>query len=83
MTEKIIPVMTLSTIDIENALPRAPVCLPEHLEPHKSELAFEDRQLPKINRELKSENLKDCQRALNSLTDLVHSPEKIAETLQG
>ena len=33
--------MVGSTAAIENALPRAPDCLPPHLDPTKSELAFE------------------------------------------
>ena len=51
------------------------VHLPPHLDPTKSELAFEERMLPKLNRECKSENKLDTQRALKSLTDIVHSPE--------
>jgi len=72
----------LTTKEINEALPRAPVHLPPHLDPTKSELAFEERMLPKLNRECKSENKLDTQRALKSLTDIVHSPEKIAETIQ-
>ena len=53
------------------------VHLPPHLDPTKSELAFEERMLPKLNRECKSENKLDTQRALKSLTDIVHSPEVI------
>ena len=52
------------------------------MDPTKSELAFEERMLPKLNRECKSANKLDTQRALKSLTDIVHSPEKIAETIQ-
>merc|ERR1712183_62781 len=74
--------MTLTTDEVNKALPRAPVHLPPHLDPRKSELAFEERMLPKLNRECKSNNKLDTQRALKSLTDIVHSPEKIAETLQ-
>lgn len=74
--------MTLTTDEVNKALPRAPVCLPPHLDPTKSELAFEERMLPKLNRECQSADTNDCQRALNSLTNIVHSPEKIAEAIQ-
>lgn len=72
----------MTTEETNDALPRVPETLPPHLDPTKSELAFENRMLPKLNRECKSSNKLDTQRALKSLTDIVHSPEKIAETLQ-
>jgi len=57
-------------------LPRVSNALPPHLDPTRSELAFEDGMLPKLNREMKSESLEDRQRALNSLKDIVHNQEK-------
>merc|ERR1712128_407629 len=38
--------------------------------------------LPKMNQECQSDNILARQRALHSLTDIVHAPEKIAETIQ-
>lgn len=74
--------MGQTTEEIGSALPRTPVSLPPHLDPRMSERAFEERMLPKMNQECKSNNINDTQRALNSLTEIVHSPEKIAETIQ-
>jgi len=74
--------MGQTTEQIGAALPRAPVTLPPHLDPRQSERAFEERMLPKMNQECKSDSILDRQRALHSLTDIVHAPEKIAETIQ-
>jgi len=71
-----------TTDQIGAALPRAPVTLPPHLDPRQSERAFEERMLPKMNQECQSDNILARQRALHSLTDIVHAPEKIAETIQ-
>ncbi|KAK2568148.1 Radial spoke head 14-like protein [Acropora cervicornis] len=58
------------------------VKLPPNIDPTKSRLAYGDRELPKLNRELNSSELLTRQRALMSLCDVMHNPEKISEALR-
>ncbi|KAJ7375789.1 Radial spoke head 14 [Desmophyllum pertusum] len=57
------------------------VKLPPNIDPTKSRLAYGDRALPKLNRELNSPDLLTRQRALMSLCDVMHNPEHISEGL--
>ncbi|XP_052798462.1 radial spoke head 14 homolog [Mya arenaria] len=54
---------------------------PPHIDPSKTPLAYGDRALPRLNRELKDANLLTRQRAVMSLCDHLHDPEHIAEAL--
>lgn len=58
------------------------VKLPPNIDPTKSRLAYGDRELPKLNRELNSSELLTRQRALMSLCDVMHNPEKISDALR-
>ncbi|XP_051888123.1 radial spoke head 14 homolog [Pristis pectinata] len=49
--------------------------LPPHIDPTKAPVAFGNRALPKLNRELADGELLTRQRALMALCDLVHDPE--------
>ncbi|XP_007906917.1 radial spoke head 14 homolog [Callorhinchus milii] len=49
--------------------------LPPHIDPTKAPIAFGDRALPKLNRELADPELLTRQRALMALCDLLHDPE--------
>uniref|UniRef100_UPI00398EA984 radial spoke head 14 homolog n=1 Tax=Pristiophorus japonicus TaxID=55135 RepID=UPI00398EA984 len=49
--------------------------LPPHIDPTKAPVAFGDRALPRLNRELQDPELITRQRALMALCDLVHDPE--------
>ncbi|XP_064603324.1 LOW QUALITY PROTEIN: radial spoke head 14 homolog [Liolophura sinensis] len=55
---------------------------PPHIDPTKTPLAYGDRALPRLNRELQDENLLTRQRAVLSLCDYLHDPEHIAEALR-
>jgi len=68
--------------DSPNFLPRLGNPLPPHLDPTRSELAFEERMFPKLDKEMKSDSVNDRQRALKSLTDLSHSQEKAYQMFQ-
>ncbi|KAK3737221.1 hypothetical protein QZH41_001821 [Actinostola sp. cb2023] len=52
------------------------------IDPTKARLAYGDRALPKLNRELNSPDLKTRQKALMSLCDVMHNPECICEGLR-
>jgi len=65
-----------------NFLPRVGNPLPPHLDPTRSELAFEERMFPKLDKEMKSDSINDRQRALKSLTDLSHNQEKAYQLMQ-
>lgn len=67
--------------DNSNFLPRV-ATLPPHLDPTRSELAFEERMFPKLDKEMKSESVNDRQRALKSLTDLAHNQQKAYQLFQ-
>ncbi|XP_072044852.1 radial spoke head 14 homolog [Amphiura filiformis] len=56
--------------------------LPPNIDPTKAPLAYGDRALPKLNRELQDEELITRQRALMTLCDYLHDPEHIAEALR-
>lgn len=56
--------------------------LPPNIDPTKAPLAYGDRALPKLNRELQDEVLITRQRALMTLCDYLHDPEHIAESLR-
>ncbi|XP_078082967.1 radial spoke head 14 homolog [Mustelus asterias] len=49
--------------------------MPPHIDPTKAPIAFGDRALPKLNRELADPKLLTRQRALMALCDLLHDPE--------
>ena len=68
-------------VDNTHFLPRVGK-LPAHLDPTRSELAFEERMFPKLDKEMKSESVQDRQRALKSLTDLAHNQEKAYQLFQ-
>lgn len=55
--------------------------LPPNIDPTKAPLAFGTRALPKLNRELNDSSLITRQRALMTLCDQVHNPEKINEAI--
>lgn len=55
---------------------------PPHIDPSKTPLAYGDRALPRLNRELKDTNLLVRQRALMALCEHLHDPEHIAEALR-
>ncbi|XP_070532781.1 radial spoke head 14 homolog [Ptychodera flava] len=56
--------------------------LPPDIDVTKAPLAYGDRALPRLNRELKDEDLITRQRALRTLCDYLHDPEHIAEALR-
>ncbi|CAK8697009.1 radial spoke head 14 homolog [Clavelina lepadiformis] len=64
------------------ATTRISYSLPPNIDATKAPLAFGSRALPKLNRELCDENLVTRQRALMSLCDLVHDPEKVYEAIR-
>lgn len=55
---------------------------PPHIDKTKTPLAYGDRALPRLNRELNDENLLTRQRAVMSLCEHLHDPEHIAEALR-
>lgn len=55
--------------------------LPPNIDVTKAPLAYGDRALPKLNRELKDKELITRQRALMTLCDYLHDPEHIADAL--
>ncbi|XP_071795758.1 radial spoke head 14 homolog [Asterias amurensis] len=56
--------------------------VPPNIDPTKAPLAYGDRALPKLNRELNDKELITRQRALMTLCDYLHDPEHIAEALR-
>ncbi|PIK34347.1 hypothetical protein BSL78_28834 [Apostichopus japonicus] len=56
--------------------------LPPNIDPTKAPLAYGDRAIPKLNRELQDEELITRQRALMTLCDHLHDPEHIVEALR-
>ncbi|XP_033102303.1 radial spoke head 14 homolog [Anneissia japonica] len=56
--------------------------LPPNIDQTKAPLAYGDRALPKLNRELKDPELITRQRALMTLCDYLHDPEHIVEALR-
>ncbi|XP_003386190.1 PREDICTED: radial spoke head 14 homolog [Amphimedon queenslandica] len=60
---------------------RVPDNLPAY-NPNKSTLAFGDRALPKIRRELSSGDVEVIQQALLLLNDLLHKPENITSAVR-
>ena len=62
--------MTRGEITSISMLPEKSAPLPSHLNPVNAELAFEESMLPKLVRELKSENILHRQRALNSVKSI-------------
>ncbi|XP_005097264.1 radial spoke head 14 homolog [Aplysia californica] len=55
---------------------------PPNIDPTRTPLAYGDRAIPRLNRELNDENLIVRQRAVMSLCDHLHDPEHIAEALR-
>ncbi|XP_031555319.1 radial spoke head 14 homolog [Actinia tenebrosa] len=58
------------------------VKLPPDIDPTKAMLAYGDRALPKLNRELNSADLLTRQKALMALCDVMHNSEYITEGLR-
>ncbi|RDD44693.1 Radial spoke head 14-like protein [Trichoplax sp. H2] len=56
--------------------------LPPNIDPTKAPLAYGDRALPKLNRELNSATLITRQRALMALCDVMHNAEHICSALR-
>ncbi|XP_069726959.1 radial spoke head 14 homolog [Phaenicophaeus curvirostris] len=56
--------------------------LPPDIDPTKAPLACGWRALPKLNEELQSAELLTQQRALMTLCDLVHDPEKVYQAIE-
>ncbi|XP_013387310.1 radial spoke head 14 homolog [Lingula anatina] len=56
--------------------------MPPHIDVTRAPLAYGDRALPRLNRELIDLNLLTRQRAVRSLCDYLHDPEHIAEALR-
>ena len=63
------------------ATARITFSLPPNIDVTKAPLAFGKRAIPKLNEELQDKNLITRQRALMTLCDLVHDPEKIYEAI--
>jgi len=55
---------------------------PPHIDVTRAPLAFGDRAVPRLNRELNDANLVTRQRAVRSLSDHLHDPEHIATALR-
>lgn len=55
---------------------------PPHIDPTKAPIAYGDRALPRMNRELQDSNLLLRQRAVMSLCDYIHDPEHIASAIR-
>ncbi|BFZ04131.1 hypothetical protein BsWGS_07170 [Bradybaena similaris] len=55
---------------------------PPNVDPTKAPLAYGDRALPRLNRELKDTNKIVRQRAVMALSDHIHDPEHIATALR-
>lgn len=55
---------------------------PPLIDPTRTPLAYGDRALPRLNRELKSGDLITCQRAVMSLCDYLHDPEHMADAIR-
>lgn len=55
---------------------------PPLIDPTRTPLAYGDRALPKLNRQLKDANLLTRQRAVMSLCDFLHDPEHIADAIR-
>ncbi|CAL1527660.1 unnamed protein product [Lymnaea stagnalis] len=55
---------------------------PPNIDPTKTPLAYGDRAIPRLNRELNDDNLLKRQRAVMSLCDFLHDPEHIAESIR-
>lgn len=51
--------------------------LPPDVNPSQAAIAYGCRALPKLNKELQSEDLLTRQKALMALCDLVHDPEHV------
>jgi len=64
------------------ATTRISYSLPPSIDATKAPLAFGDRAIPKLNRELNDQTLITRQRALMTLCDLVHDPEKVYEAIR-
>lgn len=61
---------------------RISALLPPDIDVTKAPLAYGDRALPKLNRELQSKELIVKQKSLRTLCDYLHDPEHIAEALR-
>ncbi|CAG5115190.1 unnamed protein product [Candidula unifasciata] len=55
---------------------------PTNVDPTRTPLAYGDRAIPRLNRELKDENVIVRQRAVMALSDYLHDPEHIADALR-
>ena len=64
------------------SLPRVSVKPPPNIDPVKASPAYGIGALPKIDREINQEDLHVRQKALNLLSDMLHSPNNIAEAIR-
>uniref|UniRef100_A0A2K6GXU2 Radial spoke head 14 homolog n=1 Tax=Propithecus coquereli TaxID=379532 RepID=A0A2K6GXU2_PROCO len=55
--------------------------LPPDTKPTKASIAYGHRALPKLNEELRSEDLTTRQKALMALCDLMHDPEYVYQAI--
>ena len=63
------------------ATTRISYSLPPNIDVTKAPLAFGTQALPKLNKELNSKELIVKQRALMSLCDLMHDPQKVYQAI--
>ena len=64
------------------SLPRVTTKPPPNVDPVKASPAYGMHALPKINREINHEDLHTRQKALNLLSDMLHSPNNIVEAIK-
>ncbi|KAI6660883.1 hypothetical protein LOD99_13607 [Oopsacas minuta] len=64
------------------SLPRVTTKAPPNVDPVKASPAYGICALPKINREINHEDLHTRQKALNLLSDMLHSPNNIVEAIR-
>lgn len=60
---------------------RISMYLPPNINPAQADIAYGCWALPKLNKELQSEDLQTRQKALMALCDLMHDPEYVYEAV--